>query len=710
MKKTVYILLVCAGLFAFGSYAKADDSLSMAKRATYDYAAGRGEITLETFLKRVLASGGSGGGSTDLDAVLVLDYSGTMTNSYKTSSTSESKTYKSYRPTVYTYTTWNALGTKPKYTFKGKAYSVTVYHISNAGTSGNYGNWACFDADDGHRYYILPTGSCIQATSTAAPTKTSFPTDVNGNTIAPADGNGAQMAGFINPVDSTISKRYHALYAGVNNFIDLVKTDATTYGRTHRIALVAFRNEKWPRFSVGDACQKNYTNPSSPYFLQEFYGNAFNENNDKDATGVLKHFTSVADDDDVTALKSILYYRMPNGNTAIDFGTRLAAIILDKYARSNSTKTVIVFTDGNPTRSTSDSFDGAGTDAVKIARDSIKKNGYPLYTVYCGDSGLGSSTNQYKLMNALSSNYPLADTYKDLVESEKNPSQIYFKDSYTKGLTTVFTEIAQEVIANLKDKYDAQTKLVDYIESTNFKLPNDIVNSDIKVYTKNCTGYNSATKVYSWSADSTEITSSVTVSIDAASTPQSVSVLGFNYSDNWCGMDGGTPHGKKVLVKIPFELKNKTAAGDLNTNTGNSGAYVPDDGGNYTKDTVYNIPHIPFCKLVIKRTGLEEGESAIYIITDKDGNFMDRVVLSGKDKLGTEVETIVWGIPGNKFTVEETGWNWAYNKGENPQTKTVTDFTNPVVFPFTGAHKAGTGPEDLHKHDEAVKVNDLKLP
>lgn len=114
----------------------------------------------------------------------------------------------------------------------------------------------------------------------------------------------------------------------------------------------------------------------------------------------------------------------------------------------------------------------------------------------------------------------------------------------------------------------------------------------------------------------------------------------------------------------------------------------------------------------ITRSGLKAGESAIYNIT-KQGNteVLYTVQVTGEESNPTPTNEVIYVVPDN-YTVTENGWDWAYNKGTNPQTKTVTNIASTdkkipwTVYAFTGDEKAGA----VKPHDESQATKGAGKP
>lgn len=124
--------------------------------------------------------------------------------------------------------------------------------------------------------------------------------------------------------------------------------------------------------------------------------------------------------------------------------------------------------------------------------------------------------------------------------------------------------------------------------------------------------------------------------------------------------------------------------------------------------------------IIISREGLSAGESAIYAVysgTGSEKTLVMNVVLTGTTS-GTPAKvsrTLVDLAPGT-YTVEETDWNWAYDKGTTTVKKGVEEnasdtdgigsgtitYDETIEFIFTGSAKT-----EVVRHGEQSKTNML---
>ena len=559
-----------------------------------------------------------------------------------------------------------------------------------------------------------------------------------------------------------ISKRIDALQSAVGKFLDVVAEHAQKTGKTDRVSTVLFQasgNQYYPKLygENNSANPTDYVTSSKRTYLMECptdkkrSGSSLAEDdNIHRKTLIGKRFIDMSTQDASKLLKFSISNTTAFGNTPINLGVDLSQRLMEKDGRKDDkvARYVIVFTDGEPTTldGSGDAYSLVATPAVASAYKLKQNQSTKVYTIYCNTSTPSTTSNVYKFLDHLSSNYPKATKYNDGTTKEDTK---YFKRA-TDNLEDIFDEITQEIIVETNEKYDVNTTMKDFVNNNYFQYPDNADEGDIKVYSQNCTSYTKGTDgaadIYEFNSALTDITDKVHVVLTRANplVPESkdlVEVYGFNYSENWCGMDitSGTPgviHGKQLVIKFPFIFKGgNEVSGALQTNTENSGVYPVqknDDGTpkvdengkpipEEETDSKFTPPVIYFNTLTINRKNLELGETAIYEVT-RDGSFICRITLGGEaGKETSGVSKTIYGLPGDagvKFKVSETNWNWAYHEAGSTlpsDEKTVTISSGqpvPLEYEFSGAHldKTGDHPAERHNHGESFKVNLMRVP
>ena len=764
-----------------------EETLQQNKTATYDYETHIGEITLESYVPGEVKMVQEGKA---IDVIIVMDFSGSMLDSYKSSNTftrtvidkiydanntyyydTSSKKYKTLASisdnagsnadkTVDAQIFSNDSGTPMTVNYKGTNYDLYAYFVH---AKDNYSYPCCwlYIKVGGKRVFVRHDGSFIEESGSTTIKYWTFPTGTDGYFITPARGKDRPL--FITMKEETgvkISQRIDALQSAVGKFLDMIAEHAQKTGKTDRVSTVLFQAQG-KKYFPGLYNENNTDNPtdyvtaSKRTYLMECptdkkrSGTSLaNDSNIERRVLIGKRFVDMSTQDASKLLKFSISNTVAFGNTPIDKGVDLGKRLMEKDGRKDDkvARYVIVFTDGEPT-----TLDGGGnaytdvaTPAVKNVYD-LKQSSYPtnVYTIYCNSSDPKSNVSTF--LDHLSSNYPKAQSYNDGTEKKDTK---YFKTAKD-NLEEIFDEIGQEIIVDVDEKYDVNTTMKDFINNNFFQFPNDATVADIHVYENKLAAYDKDTKKYTFSEkpeDTREITSEVTVKLKLASKTgenDQVMVFGYNYSQNWCGIDQrtGNPHGNRVLVKLPFIFKGGNDVATVPTNTNESGLYPvekdpttgepkidPETGepvADPTQSSKYNVPEITFCTMTISRENLHRGETAIYRVVQKneDGSetFIANVPIGGVEE-STTVSKSLYGLPGKvglKFTAEETNWNWAYDKSTTSEIKKEAEVKEEsgryyVDFLFSGKH-IELNPDDPNKaasmksHDEDFVENYINL-
>lgn len=147
--------------------------------------------------------------------------------------------------------------------------------------------------------------------------------------------------------------------------------------------------------------------------------------------------------DNMNTLSASVDALQAGGATRADYGLEKANAVL-AGARANAKKVVVFFTDGEPS-SYSGFDDGVANTAVKNAK-TLKDSGTTIYSVGVFSKADPSDTsgkfNAY--MNAVSSNYPNATTYRNL-GTRVDGGNYYMIASNSEGLSKVFEDIQQTI-------------------------------------------------------------------------------------------------------------------------------------------------------------------------------------------------------------------------------------------------------------------------
>ena len=97
--------------------------------------------------------------------------------------------------------------------------------------------------------------------------------------------------------------------------------------------------------------------------------------------------------------------------------------------------------------------------------------------------------------------------------------------------------------------------------------------------------------------------------------------------------------------------------------------------------------------LVIIKSGMRKGESAIFKVSKTSEKILYTVVITaGEDGSGSAA---IRGLAMGEYTVQETGWSWAYTPDPS-EGKITQDISRYNTFTFTNSPK-----ENIPRHGEA---------
>ena len=418
--------------------------------------------------------------------------------------------------------------------------------------------------------------------------------------------------------------RMDALKTAVGAFIDEIEAkdhtvvDGVETRVGHRISIIKFAGNTTN--TVG-----NTTYPD---------GNAGNSN----YTQIVMNLTEVAGH--VDDMKAAVNGFQSMGGTQAGYGMAHANTVLANQADPDHSKVVVFFTDGNPDDSyaaigSSSGNNGQGTNAyrAKNAQDAV------VYTIGMFSTSPSTTSDTYKYLNNVSSNYPKATVNNGTMSAGEGSDQGYYQDaSGDVSLTKIFTSISQG-IGGAEATVGTSTQVRDVVTNS-FVLPNDVSAADVKVYTSTATGAADGADdedPESWTTPValTSVTTNI-VNVDANGQPttdpdkvknKALIVQGFDYSKadsaegegdgNWVGPrfknNKWTWAGKKVIIEFKVKADGQATGGESQTNTSNSGVWVQGDDGTYTCVNHYAEPHTTLTvNIKIRKTGLRSGESATF--------------------------------------------------------------------------------------------------
>ena len=699
--------------------------VATAKRVCAQNEDGTYTITLETFAtgkEEVVIT------TAPADIVLVLDLSQSMT--------------ANYGGTTREYTARPSQG----YSYNGYGNNTSYYYLHTDGeyyrvqrqSQGNRPTYYRLRYQVGNQWYYLSGTS----TTTTAPTNVTS----NSTTI---------WTGVLYTMTESQGTRLSALQSAVTNFLEVIyhndnyEDDTDAHPRSeplgNRLSVVTFGgpqgNTTVTRVNTG-------------------LTNVTNSDGSKN-TAIISDLLSLTTGQSTTnGINNSAHY-----GTYSDEGMVLANGVLagiDSNRKENSTRTVVLFTDGEPGRGSGwtngeqnqfgtyypEETDSPHTADRCIQASYISKNTHDasVFTVVLYSGTISNDMRNY--LEWTSSDYPQAPDWYSTDHGTKE------SDSYAleagNDIQGVFKTIAH-ASGGASATVGAQTQVRDVVSSS-FKLPIDTstmsdeqinawIAENIHVYTSAI-----ADDGNSWGTPVAFNAATITVN----SSTNMVSVEGFDYSadENWVGRryDESYPgdhwkwSGKKLIIEFNIVADGQSTGGvGTATNTAESGVYLYDpDTNTYTCINHYEIPHtlLPV-NIRIRKTGLRSGESATFEIqkcrpkgwnnngatlADKMANVeynalgkpkpsasddgtgwetFSKVILTNKSATnGTAVEkTILCLDPYWVYKVKEDDWGWSYvTTGEGGVQTTSTVEVNP--FKFVNVEKTG-----VPKHGEAVAVN-----
>lgn len=438
-------------------------------------------------------------------------------------------------------------------------------------------------------------------------------------------------------------------------------------------------------------------------------------------------WTGVTNDDrskDETLIKAITNAATANGtfsNRGMKVANDLLAIVEGEEDRESS-RTVVLFTDGAPGNTTSWSTNASGTTAnncITEARTAKINHSATVFSVLVLENDPVADMRRY--LEGVSSNYPLATAYNNLgviCTSEDCPENLrketadFYKNAGD-DLSGVFQEIASQSGGSSNTSLSESTSTIDVVSSS-FQLSGSHSVDDIKIYTAPylfdeenevlyfgdevlapCSGGlgpnvgDRYDKYEIQMIDGKEVKVLVEgspfdvdddIEIDSDQLLENiVEVTGFDYSNNWCGpvKDGEEiigAQGHKLIILIPIEMAENAVGGpNVETNAPGSGIYAdPDD----------EEPVVPFVSpdvslpvnISVKKMNLQNGESAKFMIerttlpitSTSVWTYVTSIFVTKSDA-NTDPIVNIKGLPSTSgvnqdyvYRIVEEDWSWTY--------------------------------------------------
>ena len=478
-----------------------------------------------------------------------------------------------------------------------------------------------------------------------------------------------------------------------------------------------------------------------------------------DSDGYLKR---VGYDDDLFP-RSGSYF---TGNEKSNDGMSRALTILEGANDLQDNSVVVFFTNGTPgAQSGSGWNDGKDNSVAKACLDvsyNIKNSttAHPTSsTVIAVGFGEGGPTKMTDWLYLTSSDKVDATSASLFDNPLKDVTGINSMLASVNTLESIFASIASSIGGDYNIG-SASSVLIDVV-STSFNIPTNADLGSVKVYKVPCNITTDKTVIHPQN-DFAAITPAMemnTVNTESETYPantvylktdysnQSVTVMGFDYGENWCGWeveDGvGHAHGYKLTLQIPI-MANVDAVGgpSVATNAEGSGITIKDKDGNQVGDPILFVsPKVSLpVNIYIEKSGLDPGESAKFMIErailyngmveperyeeDLDWDYVSTVFVTEKGVNATErqgymKESVdgnpmvkVRGLPaeievegeryGVLYRVSEEEWSWSYKPDTAPQYTDTYHVENP--FTFSNTKKPNIDFEVRHAESKATNI------
>ena len=682
------------------------------------------------------------------DIVLVLDVSGSMD--------------ENINEYVYTARTHqNITGGSNWYGSTTKDISPTSYvkyndeyyqvYIGRGGTSGGTRNYFIYFTVNGVRHYINTSGSIVteEPTNVTSNSTNLWPSSVTLYTRTTQSG-GTKMAALKTAVKAFIDQIAHNdLYEDDTNDKPRKDEDGNPAPLRNQISIVKFGlpayngTTSWPTnetqqenllkagnhfaeytFRQGDQNVSNIQNYGTTYI-------ASGSNRTANVTEVLKEFTTTSTTTNVDALKEAVDGLVSAGTTAADYGMKLAYELVNRLGedRSDSRKTIVFFTDGEPNHGTGFNTTTA-TSAISNSRslkaitytETYEEDGQQLTrTVHPSvfSVGLFSNTpeagsNLENYMNYVSSNYPNATAYNNGGTKESSDYYMDASGGSADDLKKIFTAIAHSAGGTGNASLSGGTAVTVDVVSSSFTAPKNA--SDVTVLLAPCNGVATIDgKQYLTFGTAKAPSEYGFTGVTASTDPETnmVSTTGFDFSENWCGPDPTSStgyHGYAQILRFVITVNEDAVGGpQVETNDEESGIYLDGSDEPLVK---FNRPNVKIpVQIWIQKAGLQGEDSAVFTLARAPfaENFDPKTatwesitkIVIGPDDLdpatGLYIKKQVGLDPDYFYRIKEDAWAFGYQYQYGGTLYTVGDeVVNPFTFENTPKNK---------KFDEAQARN-----
>lgn len=543
--------------------------------------------------------------------------------------------------------------------------------------------------------------------------------------------------------------RYYLYYnaSGTNNKNYLSSATQTTTNRNN----AAYATSATGAIVTFSANSRLYTGSSRIFALKDATAAFIEEINDNDkqeggtrlgnrlslitftsAATAHRHLVSLTDTNVDELISAVWDFSLTTG-TRTDLGVLEANEELDGNVSPGRTRTVVVFTDGEPYYNGVRNY----TRPVEAAYPTKTTYDATVYAVGMFSSTQSSDSDVYKFMNYMSSNYPEAQSF-DNHGTGSDKGFYYDVSDPNYDLKKVFTDIAHQS-GGSSTSLSAASSNVDVV-SNSFILPEgtnttnidkvvkifiaklDEIDEDgeyvfLKEYLvghvpEDYTYYELDENGERVSDTPKKVDDGITVTLSGTN---EIRVKGFDYSSNFCGpvykLNQPTVvdhyQGYKIIIMIPIKMNPDAVGGpDIKTNGAGSGIYVSD--GATSAFVGYESPKVSLpVNIHITKSGLKEGESAKFMIerailpasgpvvySNLSWNYVSTVFVTKSKGMTTDPVVYVRGLPANQdveiegqtvhrsfvYRISEEGWSWSYDAKTLPQYTDTENIDNPFKF------------------------------
>ena len=422
--------------------------------------------------------------------------------------------------------------------------------------------------------------------------------------------------------DTFYSSRLLALKTAVTSFTNAVaekaagkdgKLETSDDNIDHRIAVVGFASES----GYGNNSELLSISGSNSGSV----GVAYNDIKEQNLKDVLQSMKTAAGQTMVTSAINAL---AANGATRTDLGMDMAKRILSANpvpAGQERNRVVVVFTDGSPTDN--NGFQLNIADSAITTADDIKKANATVYSIGIFSGADATSSGERPSKDYTDGYYGNSPNYtaqqmtdacnwfmQNLSSNDgvvKNPSY-YLSAADSDSLNSIFKQISDQIESGGSSTTLSSDAVVKDVISPQFQLPKGATAKDIQLETYACAGKTGDT--YTWSKNDGTMGATATVENDT------VSVTGFDFAGNWCGMEKQTD-GSEVLHrgnKLVISFKVVPKAGFL----GGNNVYTNDNAAIYESSTA-QIPVVTFkerpqVNVPIKPVTVTAQEKNVYLL------------------------------------------------------------------------------------------------